>query len=278
MKEFVICDVCNKHVKPRGLGSHKRLAHQIVERIFYTLPDSSGDLSTQVAGISTQVADLSTQVADLSGDMSQVIDIQKHNLSNSSGDLSTQVADLSTQVPDLSTQVRRPSAFVPKGAVGEKKVFKTSDQVNSLKETVQAQGNIIRTQGTVINTVLPDYLFDSNYHSEQKITEKLSAETGKDLTECKRADGKHLYTKQDIFILLAKISRVNWGLSAQPQVADLLPWFNADRITRSIIADFESRFECKFDEIKRANSAIRPESNEEYISLIRRYENLKYSR
>lgn len=156
--------------------------------------------------------------------------------------------------------------------------LREKNNTSLLRETVTAQSGMIKTQGVVINTVLPDYLFDSNYHSEQKITEKLSAETGKDLTECKRPDGKHLYTKQDIFILLAKISKVNWGLPAQPQVADLLPWFNADRITRSIIADFERRFECKFDEIKRANSDIRPESNEEYISLMKRYENLKYSR
>lgn len=147
-----------------------------------------------------------------------------------------------------------------------------------ITEMAKSQSEIIKSQGVVINTVLPDYLFDSKYHSEQKITEKLSVETGKDLTECKRPDGEHLYTKQDIFILLAKLCKVNWGIANQPGVTDLLPWLNASRRTSELIADFERRFECKFDEIKQANSDTRNDYDENDYSMITKYGELKYSR
>ena len=160
------------------------------------------------------------------------------------------------------------------------KDFRSKVNTNTvqLREAVKAQSNIIKSQGVVINTVLPDYLFNSNQHPEQKITEKLSVEIGKDLTECKRPDGEHLYTKQDVLILLAKLCRVNWGVAAQPLFADLLSWFDADRRTKTLIADFERRFECKFDEIKQANSDMLKDNGENDYSIITKYGELKYSR
>lgn len=119
MKNNVVCPECGVTVKPRGLGSHRRLKHGIIERLVFRYADSSGDSS---GDLSTQVNDLSTQVDHLSA---KVSDLQTNNLSDLSGDLNTNMFDLSTQVDDLSTQVKRPSDFIRKGTTVEKQILKT---------------------------------------------------------------------------------------------------------------------------------------------------------
>lgn len=283
MKTFTTCDICGASVKARGIGSHKRLAHGIVERIILKPSDISAqvaDISTQVAEVSTQVADLCSQVADCSDEINQIND--SHNISDLSPLSATcDICGVTVEASsieshkqlvhgtiDSNIKMRRPSDFIPKGFVGEKQMFQTSDELIPLKETVKAQSSIIRNQTMVINAINP----------EQNIVEKLSNETGKDLTECKRQDGEHLYTDQDIFILLAKLTYVNWGLQVEPFVADFLQWSNAERVTRKLIADFEHRFQCKFDDVKQASSDLRKDYNEEDYSLATRYMNLPYSR
>lgn len=283
-KEYAICEICDKAVKARGIGAHKRLKHGIVERIVYTIPDLSTqvDSSTQVADLCTKVDDLSTKVDDLSDDMSQVIDMQTHNLSNLS-------VDSSTQVPNLSTKVRRPSGFVLKGSVGEKQVFKTSDQINSLRETITVQSKVIHDQSSFIESTLPAYLFDPRYHAEKEridklptqtekdkaekdIVEKLSAKTGKDLTECKRPDGKHNYTDRDLLILIARLTRetIRWQSG---HIMDIMVGYqNYD----NAIKLFENIFDCKFDDVKKANPNFVIGKTDG--DLIQQYANLEYSK
>ncbi len=66
---------------------------------------------------------------------------------------------------------------------------------------------------------------------------------GKDLIECVRPDGQHLYTDNDLKILHAR-----WYYREKSKVA----LFNQFALM-DIIRDFEKRFECTFDEIKRTN-------------------------
>ena len=94
---------------------------------------------------------------------------------------------------------------------------------------------------------------------------------GKDLTECVRPDGKHLYTDNDLEILLAKITRAVFDNKNK----DLFGVFYIN----DLIADFERRFECTFKEVKRANPHIVPKKtdNENYLHA-KEYAGLKYSR
>jgi hypothetical protein len=161
-------------------------------------------------------------------------------------------------------------------ACKQKDVYKRKTTDTSLlRETVTAQSNIIKNQGVVINTVLPDYIFHSNCSPEPNITKKLSVETGKDLTECKRPDGKHLYTDQDLWILLGKMYEVVY----REQSGNLLSVLNTNKVVDALIADFERRFECKFSDMRKANPHIMPYSSDrENYTLISRYSKLKYSR
>ncbi len=134
-----------------------------------------------------------------------------------------------------------------------------------LRETVTAQSSIIKNQAMVFNAIA----------SQPAITQKLSVETGKDLTECKRPDGKHLYTDRDLWILLAKMYEVVY----HEQSGNLLSVLNTNKVVDALIADFERRFECKFDDMKKANPHIKPyDSDNENYTLISRYSKLKYSR
>jgi hypothetical protein len=254
MKDKNTCDICGFVAKPRGLGAHKRIKHGITERLVL----SNSDLSTEVKG------DLGERSFDLS---------------KMTSDLSKPPFDLSERNPDLSQKVIRPSDYIPKKALVEKRISNTSDTISSLQETVLAQSGIIKNQGLVINTILPVSLFDQTDSADPKMVEKLSTETGQALSECKRPDREHLYTKQDLHILMAKLARTNWGQPASPGVANLLSFFNAQRVTDSLIADFERRFQCKFEEVKRANPDDIPGGdNNNWSDIIGRYSNLPYSR
>jgi hypothetical protein len=136
---------------------------------------------------------------------------------------------------------------------------------------------------TVVSTVVPDLeatvkssvIDNSNSLNTQvkPISEDLSKITGKDLTECKRPDGEHLYTDQDIMILYARIIR--FVLFEQCET-DLFNVF--DRM--DIIEDFEKRFKCKFDpDVQRANQHIKfGTTHQDRLELMNKYMNLKYSK
>ena len=107
------------------------------------------------------------------------------------------------------------------------------------------------------------------------ITQELSNITGKDLTECKRPDGKHLYVDQDIWILLGRISRVMLATNLD----NLLSRWDSENTCHELIRDFEQRFECTFSDVKKVNVHIKPgKTNIENSEIASRYAHLKYSR
>jgi hypothetical protein len=106
-------------------------------------------------------------------------------------------------------------------------------------------------------------------------TQEFSKVNGKELMEMKRSDGPHSYTDKDLQILLARISQVELNT----YTGNLIGWWDNYRITRELIQDFERRFECKFDDAKRANLNINSgQTNSEIRQLISKYASLKYSR
>jgi len=103
------------------------------------------------------------------------------------------------------------------------------------------------------------------------ITQDLADISGKDLSECKRPDGKHFYTNQDICILLAKIIVETY----QPRSDVAL--FNQFNIM-DLIEDFEHRFKCSFNEVRQVNQHIRTgETLEEHRAFAEKYVHLQYS-
>jgi hypothetical protein len=95
MKNNTTCDICGVTVKPRGLGAHKRLKHQIVERV-----------------ILKEKINSSTQAKKTGGNISTQVD----NSSQLSGDIISQVTNSSqlksTQINKSITQEKRPSDYI----------------------------------------------------------------------------------------------------------------------------------------------------------------------
>ena len=107
------------------------------------------------------------------------------------------------------------------------------------------------------------------------IIAEVAESIGKDLTECKRPDGTHLYTDQDLWILLSRINKVVF----QEDSGSVLSKWSTDNICNDLISDFEQRFDCKFDDVKKANKEIKPgKTDKENRDIILRYSHLKYSR
>jgi hypothetical protein len=99
---------------------------------------------------------------------------------------------------------------------------------------------------------------------------KVSEKVGKDLGECKRPEGDHLYTEKDLWILVARIAKL---VFETPD--DLMQ----DLSAHALIKDFEKRFDCKFDDVKSANRGIRPGATDaENETLVMKYASLFYSR
>jgi len=135
---------------------------------------------------------------------------------------------------------------------------------NRLK-LIKDQGTVIRTQATMLRTIAPDPV---------KV-KKVSCAVGKDLTECKRPDGSHLYTDQDLWILIARINQLVFAEGS----GSLLSQLDTNMRAEALIRDFEKRFDCKFDDVKRANPRIRPGGTDaENETLIIKYASLAYSR
>jgi hypothetical protein len=154
---------------------------------------------------------------------------------------------------------------------------------NKHMNTFNTQKEIIESQANVIDKVLPrvtgiDRLPNIGKSPLLKpiniepITKELSKVTGKNLTECKRPDGEHLYTDQDIKILLGRIIIDTY----QPRSEVAL--FNKFNIM-DLIEDFEHRFKCKFDDVKRSNSHIQTGTTaKEHYAFAQKYAHLHYSR
>ena len=124
---------------------------------------------------------------------------------------------------------------------------------------------MIRTQATMLRKITPEPIQ----------VEKVSCAVGKDLTECKRPDGSHLYTDQDLWILIAKINQLVFAEGT----GNLLSELDTNMRAEALIRDFEKRFDCKFDDVKSANQGIRPGTTDaENETLIVKYASLSYSR
>ncbi len=135
---------------------------------------------------------------------------------------------------------------------------------NRLK-LIHLQARTIRSQAGVMKAVMP-----ASFKPAPAMVEKVSEKVGKDLGECKRPEGDHLYTEKDLWILIARISKL---VFETPN--DLMQ----DLTAHSLIKDFEKRFDCKFDDVKSANRSIRPGATDaENETLIVKYASLSYSR
>jgi hypothetical protein len=147
------------------------------------------------------------------------------------------------------------------------------------QEVIKSQAETIKTQAKIITKVIPD----PGPAVVKEIVQDLSCKTGKDLTECKRPDGTHLYTDQDLWILIAKLLEVGFTGTIRnylPAGEDFLHAMHVDRLSQDLISDFERRFSCKFDDVRRNTQYIvqQDRTEAEEAALLNKYVNLRYSR
>jgi hypothetical protein len=137
--------------------------------------------------------------------------------------------------------------------------------------TVKEQAQIIKTQAKVIKTISSRPV---PIRSSSPDIQNLSIITGKDLTECKRPDGKHFYTDKDLWILYSLLLH---SVRMEPKLITILvsgPWDDSN-VLGKLILDFEQRFECKFDDVKVSNPNIK---FSQAMDVTANYPNLNYSR
>ena len=155
---------------------------------------------------------------------------------------------------------------------------KTCSNACRAKLTREKRKNVFKTQTKIINTV-------SSRLAPVQVSSKLSQPviqdipsiasiSGKDLTECKRPDGKHFYTDKDLWILYSLLLHV---VRSQPKLITILAIgpYDDSNIIGQLIMDFERRFECKFGDVKRSNPHIHFSDS---IDVTTKYTNLDYSR
>lgn len=107
------------------------------------------------------------------------------------------------------------------------------------------------------------------------ILQRASKIAGKDLTDCRRPDGQHLYTITDLHILMGRICQT----VLNTDMSNLIGKWDTDDIVQQMITDFEHKFECTFRDVKKANPDVRPGKNDaENRVIASRYASLKYSR
>lgn len=119
---------------------------------------------------------------------------------------------------------------------------------------------------------------------EQKLVKKPALlftkqlDVGLDLSECKRPDSTHLYTELDLWILIGRICQTVLNEDKSNPIS-ILGYGGSMDVRDVLIRDFERRFECKFDEIVKANPDVRPGANDhENYRIATKYASLKYSR
>lgn len=148
----------------------------------------------------------------------------------------------------------------------------------------QVHGLVVKT---VVRTKVNDLstkVINSSDHLTTKVADlsnntiqsELESVTGKDLSECKRPDGKHFYTDQDLRILTAKLIIQTYHPGSEVALFNQFGFMD-------LIADFERRFECRFDDVRKANShgKISIEMGTtmpEHHVFAEKYGSLKYSR
>lgn len=150
---------------------------------------------------------------------------------------------------------------------------------SKLLERFKTQARVVRTQSEVINLLKPKPKPNvaNKLPLESKVViQELSNVTGKDLSECKRPDGQHLYTYEDLCLLTAKLIRQIY--SPGSEVALFNKFTEMD-----IIEDFEHRFQCRFDDVRKANSHTKVSDEmgntfETHQAFYLKYAGLKYSR
>jgi hypothetical protein len=144
-------------------------------------------------------------------------------------------------------------------------------------KTFKTQKKVIRTQAEVINLLTPKPNVVNMLPLESKVViQELSNVTGKDLAECKRPDGQHLYTYEDLCLLTAKLIRQIYNPGSE--VALFNKFTEMD-----IIEDFEHRFQCRFDDVRKANSHAKVSDEmgntfEAHQAFYMKYAGLKYSK
>jgi len=113
---------------------------------------------------------------------------------------------------------------------------------NNQSRLLKEQSETIKLQTKVLSNPV-SVVKEETKHSS---TEELSCKTGKDLSECKRPDGSHLYTDHDLFELRAKIANA----LEDTDDGNLLSVMNCNMVCMGLIAEFERKFQCKFDSLK----------------------------
>jgi hypothetical protein len=113
------------------------------------------------------------------------------------------------------------------------------------KVFVEAQSEMIRTQTMVLGKVIsdPDKVVESV--PADGVVQELSCKVGKDLTECKRPDGTHLYTDKDLYTLRKEIH----DLLLNTDEGNLLSVMNTNQMCQELIWKFEREFKCRFESL-----------------------------
>lgn len=137
---------------------------------------------------------------------------------------------------------------------------------------VQSQNDYLKKSVEMVKTSIePDGLIVPS-----SIIQNVSNVIGMDLSECKRPDGNHFYTDTDLRILTSLL--INQTHKPGSDV-DLLNQFTY----MDLIADFELRFKCRFDDVRKANnrgkiSVDMGTTLEEHLLFANKYSSLNYSK
>lgn len=95
-------------------------------------------------------------------------------------------------------------------------------------------------------------------------------------TGCERPDGKKLYNKLDVNILLARLIKV---VFREEDSSNFLSVLNTNEKITAIIQDFEKRFLCTFKDVRKSNMDIQPFDNDrDNLAFSEKYAFMKYSR
>ena len=143
--------------------------------------------------------------------------------------------------------------------------------VRGVSEHVKRPSDNVKKSNEMVETCIEP----GGFTVPTPIIQNISNVVGKDLSECKRPDGKHFYTDTDLRILTRRL--INQTYNPGSEVA----LFNQFTVM-DLIADFERRFECKFDDVRKANnhgkiSVDMGTTPEEHWLFANNYSSLKYS-
>lgn len=167
----------------------------------------------------------------------------------------------------------RSDADVCGSACRQKKYRLNNKRKALLSKRNEAQPRKILNQSTVNSLILPGQQKVKDPVSE--VVNKISHDSGKDISECKRPDGEHLYIETDLWILLARICQT----VIHEDSGNFISKLKTNMSTDELIRDFERRFECGFEDVKRANPKIQPgKTNKDNYLISSKYASLKYSR